>query len=162
MNFVLAVMIPYDEKDVITYITAILDPYYADKQISPRKEYIDDDLLEDILVRYNLDRSDHMGVVKSLEEWTENEAGIDEGGIYYMNTSNDHGKWDGWIFADIEKDMYATIDDLYTSQIAIDAVVSLAGKWYDLDFRAPTTIDDFKKIAMNSDAFIIATVYCHI
>lgn len=78
-------------------VSRLLAPYDENLQIESHQVYFSNGRVERMAKHYRKSPQDLAGLVQDLDDWTGNEGGVDEQGLYYWSTSNPQSKWDWWV-----------------------------------------------------------------
>ena len=132
MRFSIVVLISDSDSKIAHKVSELLRPFDANLRVSPHKDYLESELLQEVSKRYKiqLNNNEHE-LAQKLEEWTGDTCGTDENGIYWLSTINPNGRWDGWIIHDLVEDVFTS--DNIPNDLAPSAILTSDGVWHDLE-----------------------------
>jgi hypothetical protein len=78
-------------------VSRLLAPYDENVHVDPYKMYLSREEIERMARHYQQSSQNLTELARSMEEWTGEEGGGDEEGLYRLRTSNPQAKWDWWV-----------------------------------------------------------------
>lgn len=98
MHVFTIVLIPADTQDIKAAVNALLERFSDEKRVEAYKGYVKGQKLQQMAEFYGLPETDLPALASHLKGYYgADEAGVDEGGLYYISTRNPQGRWDYWV-----------------------------------------------------------------
>lgn len=131
MRFEVVVLLPRDTPDVVAAVTDLMDPYNTEHEVPPYKKYLDDaEGVARLAGAFGLPSPDPEAVAAKIAAHGD-EAGVDDGGLYWVTTANPQGHWDGWMLHDLQEDV--TPVSALPPAVDLWGVVTPDGTWHDFE-----------------------------
>jgi hypothetical protein len=131
MRFEVVVLLPQDTQDVVAAVTRVMDPYNVEHEVPPYKEYVEAEGVVRLAAAFRLPIPDPEAVAAEIIAQGD-EAGVDDGGLYWITTCNPRGQWDGWMLHDQRDDVQPVL--ALPRGLQVYDVVTPDGVWHDFEY----------------------------
>src|SRR5262249_37176096 len=78
-------------------VSRLLAPYDENLRVHPHKVHLNHKSIERMASHYKKSPQDLTELARSINDWTGDEGGVDEQGLYHLSTHNPQPKWDWWV-----------------------------------------------------------------
>ncbi len=111
-------------------VSQLMRPYDLALEVAPYKKYIDAEGIARLAAAFNLPSAEPPVLLARLAEYDE-EAGVDENGLYVITTLNPDGHWDSWTLRNLQDDVSPVT--ALSMNIEAHAVITPDGQWHDFE-----------------------------
>ncbi len=167
MQYQAVALIPPDtlQADIVATVTRLMEPYDLAHEVAPYKDYIEAEGIARLASAFRLQAADPEALLARFADYDE-EAGIDENGLFVMTTLNPDGRWDGWTLRSLQ-DSVIPVQDLPANTVA-HAVVTPDGQWHDFmpgwnwsETQVGAMSQEARDLIMGFAGYIAVMLDCH-
>ena len=94
MHTCMYVLIDGKTHNIESLVGQALAPFDEELQVSPYKLYFSEHGVRAMAENYKLPETDLQALARKTHDWMRCEGGVDDLGLFAIQTSNPHGKWD--------------------------------------------------------------------
>jgi len=132
-HFFTVVLVPQDSTDVQAAVSALLAPYNENMDVEPYKKYKTQEDVDRMADHYKTHALDELAL--HMEEWSNNDGGVDGLGLFELSTYNPQSQWDYWSMIEFEINDDGKLRNAFpVSEVQGDfqcfAVVTPNGTWH--------------------------------
>lgn len=97
MHYFVMVLVPADTEDVMQAVADLMEPFNHWKEVERSKRYLEDYEIQEMADHYGLSKIDLPALAQYVcEYWERKEGGLDEQGLFMIETYNPNSHWDYW------------------------------------------------------------------